>query len=102
MPGRPVAEYPDTMAGYAAMSRIERTAPRFRRRRGSEGTDDARVEPLRGPAVDVDLPDVPGPSEVQDLTGAGFAADLVELLADIRQVWRQGMEVLADPQGWRS
>ena len=89
------------MAGYVAMCRIERAAPR-RRSSPALATEQSVVPPTAGSSSLVDVPSPTDAAQIQDLAGAGFAADLVDLLADIRQVWRQGLEVLADPQGWRS
>lgn len=83
------------MAGYTAMGRIDRAAPHFRSARGHD------ADAAERPAVDVaELPLDARPAIVDDGQG-GFGADLIELLSDIRDVWRQGREVLADPQGWR-
>ena len=78
------------MAGYSAMARIERSRPRVR----------------AAPAPDADRPGAPGVTitdlpRVEDLSGEPFAARVLDLWEDIRDVWRQGKEVLADPQGWR-
>ncbi len=83
------------MAGYATTARIERATPRFR----LGHAPDVSSSGVPVPSLE-ELPDGTGPS-VGEVSGRGFAADLVELLADIRDVWRQGREVLADPQGWR-
>jgi hypothetical protein len=88
------------MAGYTAMSRIDRAVPRFR---PSHAFLDAGELPVAVavPDAPVELPETGRPA-IQDLTGAAFAANVVDLLADIRQVFRQGLEVLADPPGWGS
>jgi hypothetical protein len=83
------------MAGYATSARIGRTTPRFRLGHAPDGSS----QDVSPPSLE-ELSDGTGPS-VDEVSGRGFAADLVELLADIRDVWRQGREVLADPQGWR-
>ncbi len=84
------------MAGYSAMGRIERAAPCFLPARGRDA--DTNAAP---PAIEVtELPAEALPAVLDD-GGRGFAADLLDLLGDIRDVWRQGREVLADPQGWR-
>lgn len=89
------------MAEYVAMSRIERAAPRFRPAHATTA-EPAEAAGTTGPHLPTELSELSDRAQIQDLAGAGFAADLVDLLADIRQVWRQGLEVLADPQGWRS
>ena len=89
------------MAGYVAMGRIEGAAPRFRPAYGT-ATEPPDVGGTSGASVREVVSDPAERAQLQDLAGAGFASDLVDLLADIRQVWRQGLEVLADPQGWRS
>jgi hypothetical protein len=89
------------MAGYVAMGRIERAAPRVRPAHGSV-TQHVEVGATSGPSILAEVPDATQHAQIQDLAGAGFASDLLDLVADIRQVWRQGLEVLADPQGWRS
>ena len=83
------------MDGYSATRRIDRASPRFRpaRVRAPDHTDPC--------ARDVqDLPEASRPA-ILDVTGRDVGADLLDLLADIRDVWRQGREILADPQGWR-
>jgi hypothetical protein len=84
------------MAGYAAMQRIDRAAPRF----------------LPGRAPERDTPDLPIPepivelagtaphAAIEDVSGEPFAARLAYLWDDIRDTWRQGMNVLRDP-AWR-
>ena len=83
------------------MSRIEHAPARLRARRDPAAASNEPGGAMPDPGTPTDLPGDPQPA-VQDLGGAGFAADLVDLIDDIRQVWRQGLEVLADPQGWRS
>ncbi len=83
------------MAGYATTARIERPKPRFRLGHAPEP-----LPPGVPTASPGELSDGTRPT-VADVSGRAFAADLVELLADIRDVWRQGREVLADPRGWR-
>ena len=70
------------MAGYTAMSRIDRALPRFRPAHASSLPFDTRIPPTADPVGPMDPPETGCPA-VQDLTGAGFAADLIDLLADI-------------------
>jgi hypothetical protein len=84
------------MAGYSAMGRVDRAAPRFLPAQG-------RAADAVGTAPVIEVTEMPAEAlpAVLDDGGRGFGGDLLDLLADIRDVWRQGREVLADPQGWR-
>ena len=77
------------MAGYAATARITHVAPH-------RVSHDAPVEPA-GEADLVEL-DVPA---VMEVSGQPFLATLGYVWDDIREVWRQGMDVLRDPQSIR-
>lgn len=81
------------MAGYAAMARIDHARPRFLPGRPLDGADGvawaaASIEAARETVL-------------EDIAGEPFGARLADLLADIREVWRQGIDVLNDPQGYR-
>jgi hypothetical protein len=77
------------MAGYAATARITHVAPH-------RVSHDAPVEPAAAADV-VEL----GVAAVEDVSGQPFLATLAYIWEDIREVWRQGMEVLRDPQSIR-
>lgn len=72
------------MAGYAATARITHVAPH-------------RVmhhEPADSAVVDLDELDVPA---VEEVSGQPFLATVSYAWDDIREIWRQGMDVLRDP-----
>ena len=74
------------MAGYAATARITRVAPH----RVSHG---APVDaPAEGDLVELDAP------AVVELSGQPFLATVTYVWDDIREIWRQGMDVLRDPR----
>jgi len=85
------------MAGYAATMRIERAAPRFRP--GRAPADDAPE--IAPPAAVVEMPGARPVAAIEDVSGEPFAARIAYLWDDVRDAWRQGMRVLADPEGWR-
>jgi len=73
------------MAGYAATARIAHVAPH----RAS------RHEPIeRDEADDVEL----GDDTVEEISGEPFLATLSYWWDDVREIWRQGMDVLRDPR----
>ena len=74
------------MAGYAATARITHVAPH----RVSNG---APVEP----AAEGDLVEFEAPAVVE-LSGQPFLATVTYVWDDIREIWRQGMDVLRDPR----
>jgi hypothetical protein len=77
------------MAGYAATARITHVAPH-------RVSHDAPVEPAAGAdLVELDVP------AVEEVSGQPFLATLTYVWDDIREVWRQGMDVLRDPQSIR-
>ena len=72
------------MAGYAATARITRVAPhRVAQRRDA---------PAEGDLVELDAP------AVVELSGQPFLATVTYVWDDIREIWRQGMDVLRDPR----
>ena len=78
------------MAGYAATARITHVAPH-------RVSHDAPVEPTDAARAIVELD---GPA-VEEVSGRPFLATLSYALDDVREVWRQGMDVLRDPQSIR-
>ena len=79
------------MAGYAATARITHVAPR----RVSHEAPVERLDGVIATTVAID-----GPA-VEDVAGRPFLATLIEVWDDVREVWRQGMDVLRDPQSIR-
>jgi hypothetical protein len=77
------------MVGYAATARITHVAPH-------RVSHDAPVEP----GADADLVELDVPA-VEEVSGQPFLATLTYVWDDIREVWRQGMDVLRDPQSIR-
>ena len=76
------------MAGYAATARITHVAPHRVSHR----------EPIDRTVADVvELAD----DTVEEISGQPFLATLSYLWDDVREVWRQGMDVLRDPQSVR-
>ena len=73
------------MAGYAATARITHVAPHRVVHR----------EPVDSAIADLVELDVPA---VEEVSGQPFLATLSYALDDIREVWRQGMDVLRDPR----
>jgi hypothetical protein len=84
------------MAGYAAMMRIDHAAPRFLP--GSAPDCDTADLPVPEPIVE--LPGAGSRAAIEDVSGQPFGARLAYLWDDIRDTWRQGMNVLRDP-AWR-
>ena len=73
------------MAGYAAMARITHVAPhRATPREPSERVDAAVVEL--------------GDDAVEEISGEPFLAGLSYWWDDVREIWRQGMDVWRDPR----
>lgn len=76
------------MAGYAATARITHVAPHRVLHDGPiEGA--AVVSPA---TVEIDAP------AVEEVSGQPFLATLGYVWDDIRDIWRQGMDVLRDPR----
>jgi hypothetical protein len=73
------------MAGYAAMARITHVAPHRVPRHEPIERDEADVVEL-------------GDDTVEEISGAPFLATLSYWWDDVREVWRQGMDVLRDPR----
>lgn len=73
------------MAGYAATARITNASPR--RVAHQIGIDSGEAAP-----VELDQP------AVEELTGRPFLASLTDFWDDVREIWRQGMDVLRDPR----
>jgi hypothetical protein len=79
------------MAGYAATARITHVAPH-------RVSHEAPVEPpdvVKATTVAIDAP------AVEEVSGQPFLSTLIYVWDDIREVWRQGMDVLRDPQSIR-
>jgi hypothetical protein len=74
------------MAGYAATARIAHVAPH-------RVSHDAPVEP----EADADLVELGVPTVVE-VSGQPFLATLSYIWDDVREIWRQGMDVLRDPR----
>jgi hypothetical protein len=76
------------MAGYAAMARISPVAPH-------RVSHDALVEPTdraRATTVEIDSP------AMEDVSGQPFLASVSYAWDDVREIWRQSMDVLRDPR----
>jgi hypothetical protein len=73
------------MAGYAATARITHAVPRRV----------AHHAPVESARVDLVARDEPA---VEDLTGRPFLASLADWWDDVREIWRQSMDVLRDPR----
>ena len=73
------------MAGYAATARITHVVPR----------PVAHPEPVE--VARVDLVELEEPA-VEELSGRPFLSSLTDAWDDVREIWRQGMDVLRDPQ----
>jgi hypothetical protein len=74
------------MAGYAATARITHVVPH-------RVSHDAPVEP----AADAALVRLAVPAVVE-VSGQPFLATLTYLWDDVREIWRQSMDVLRDPR----
>ena len=73
------------MAGYAARARITHVAPH---RVGHHEPVDAAV---------ADFIELDGPA-VEEVSGKPYLATLSDIWDDVCEIWRQGMDVLRDPQ----
>ena len=75
------------MAGYAATARITHVAPHrvAHRRRQSTSCRRERDEAFEAPAV-------------EEVSGQPYLATLSYIWDDVREIWRQGMDVLRDPR----
>lgn len=75
------------MAGYATTARITHVAPH----RVSHDTPITPTDPVRA------IVEIAGPA-VEEVSGRPFLASVSYVWDDIREVWRQGMDVLRDPR----
>ncbi len=73
------------MASYAATARITHVAPHRVVHR-------APVDPAVADLVELDVP------EVEEVSGQPYFATLSDIWDDVREIWRQGMDVLRDPR----
>ena len=73
------------MAGYAATARITHVTPH-------------RVTREAGPAPSAVPTSVEDEVQIEDVRGRPFLAALTDWWDDVREVWRQGMDVLRDPR----
>jgi hypothetical protein len=73
------------MAGYAATARITHVAPHRVSRHEQIERDEAGVVAL-------------GDDAVEEISGEPFLATLSYWWDDVREIWRQGMDVLRDPR----
>lgn len=73
------------MAGYAATARITHVAPHRVSRHEPIERDEAAVVEL-------------GKDAVEEISGEPFLATLSYWWDDVREIWRQGMDVLRDPR----
>lgn len=73
------------MAGYPATARITHVAPRRAAHHAPVGCDEAEVVEL-------------GDDTVEEISGEPFLATLSYWWDDVREIWRQGMDVLRDPR----
>jgi hypothetical protein len=74
------------MVGYAATARITHVTPHRVARAGG---------PPPAPALAPSVEDEVG---VEDVSGRPFLAPLTDWWDDVREVWRQSMDVLRDPR----
>jgi hypothetical protein len=75
------------MAGYAATARITHVAPH----RVSHDAPIEPSEPLRA-VVEIAVP------AVEEVSGQPCLATLSDIWDDVREIWRQSMDVLRDPR----
>ena len=73
------------MAGYAATARITHVAPH-------RVVHDAPVDSAGADLVEPDAP------AVEEVSGQPYLATLSDIWDDVREIWRQGMDVLRDPR----
>jgi hypothetical protein len=73
------------MAGYAATARITHVAPHRAVHR----------EPVDTTVADLVELDVPA---VEEVSGQPYLATLSDAWDDVREIWRQSMDVLRDPR----
>lgn len=73
------------MAGYAATARITHVTPH-------------RVTREAGPPPSAVATSVEDEVQIEDVRGRPFLAALTDWWDDVREVWRQGMDVLRDPR----
>jgi hypothetical protein len=73
------------MAGYAAMARITHVAPHRVSSHGTIERDEADVVEL-------------GDDTVEEISGEPFLATLSYWWDDVREIWRQSVDVLRDPR----
>jgi len=73
------------MAGYAATARITHVTPH-------------RVTREAGPPPSAVAPSVEDDVQIEDVRGRPFLAALTDWWEDVREIWRQGMDVLRDPR----
>jgi hypothetical protein len=76
------------MVGYVAAARITHVAPH----RISHNPPVEPMDPARATTVEIDGP------VVEEVSGRPFLATFSYVWDDIREVWRQGMDVLRDPR----
>jgi len=74
------------MAGYAATARITHVSPH-------RVTRDDEPPPTSAVALSVE-----DELQIEDVRGRPFLAALTDWWDDVREVWRQGMDVLRDPR----
>ena len=73
------------MAGYAATARITHVAPHRVVHHEPVDSATANLIELGGPAV-------------EEVSGQPYLATMSEIWDDVREIWRQGMDVLRDPR----
>ena len=74
------------MAGYAATARITHVTPH-------RVTRDAGPPPPSAVIASVE-----DEAHIEDVSGRPFLGELTDWWDDVREVWRQGMDVLRDPR----
>ena len=73
------------MVGYAVTARIAHVTPH-------------RVTPWVEPPPSAVAPSVEDEVQIEDVSGRPFLAPLTDWWDDVRELWRQGMDVLRDPR----
>ena len=76
------------MAGYAATARITHVAPH----RVLHEAPIERPDAVSPATVEIDAP------AVEEVSGQPYLATLSYVWDDMREIWRQGMDVLRDPR----